>query len=600
MRLKRIRQHKVILLVVLLTFFSQYSYAQCTNQHWDMSNIGSAYIESVGNKAVYGNFTNISDAQFVNDGRLYFFNDITNDGHIGDGFGYEYIKTCDSLRTTIKGEGTTEFNVVDIDNPGDIDVALDMRIKANLHFANGTIHTDRNEFRDRVFFLQGATYSGSSNDRHVDGTIARQGQGSFVFPLGDGDHLSQLKATGENAFDIFVATYHSILQTDEQYTSKGEFSLDSKDLDVSRVHPREFWTLSGGQSTRVSLYWSVFSEINDFVEDVENLVIVGWDGEKWVNLGNTGVIETFNTGSITSRSIIPNRYDAFTFGIVDEDGDGYVDTADPAPTDPCIPDATTEACINRVCVDVQLSVFLEGPLQSGRIGEYADEMSTTLNQFGYLPGQRPITLLGTPTSAGQPYGREPWFYTGTEGLEFDAFRDGVSQLYPSDAVDWILVSLRTEETASSTVCTKSALLLTDGSILLTEYFDCCEMMIADEYYIVIEHRNHLAIMTPTPMPVVNGIVTYDFRENQTFTRLFGNGQKEVKPGVYAMYAGNGDQFTAPESPKDINSNDVSLWARDNGFHSGYYLQDYNLSGDVNVHDKAIWLVNNGVFTDVDR
>ena len=101
-------------------------------------------------------------------------------------------------------------------------------------------------------------------------------------------------------------------------------------------------------------------------------------------------------------------------------------------------------------------------------------------------------------------------------------------------------------------------------------------MAEQEYYIVIEHRNHLPVMTPTPMPVVDGVASFDFRANQSYVRLLGSGQKEVKPGVFAMYAGNGDQMTAPESPKDINSNDVSLWAMDNGKHSGYYFQDYDL------------------------
>jgi len=67
-----------------------------------------------------------------------------------------------------------------------------------------------------------------------------------------------------------------------------------------------------------------------------------------------------------------------------------------------------------------------------------------------------------------------------------------------------------------------------------------------------------------------------------------------------MFAGNGDQVTTSSSIKDINANDLSLWSIENGAHSGYYLHDYDLNGDVNVHDKAIWLTNNGVFTDVDR
>ncbi len=564
-----------------------------------MANIGSAYVETLGNKAVYGNFTNIADAQYVNDGRLYFFGDIENDGHVGDGFGYEYIKTCDSIATKISGQGSTEFNILDINNPGDVNLQTDIRIKTNLHFSNGIVHTDRNEFIQRVFFIEGATHSGANDARHIDGTIARQGQGAFIFPLGDGDHLSQLKVRGENPFDIFISTYHSTLQFDEQYQSKGIFPIDSVDFNIIKIQPQEFWTLAGGQSTRVTLFWTEFSEIYNLVDDVKDLVVVGWDGEKWVNLGNTELVQTFNTGTVTSSSVIPNRYDAFTFGVIDTDGDSYSDNSDADPLDPCIPDPSSEACINRVCVDVQLSVFLEGPLQSGRIGEYRDEMKSLLNKYGYLPGQRPTTLLGVATDAGQPYDKQPWLYAGDEGIEYNAFGNGPSKVYPSDAVDWVLISLRTRTNVESTVCKKPGLLMSNGEIVLTEFFDCCDMT-GEEYYAVIEHRNHLPVMTPRPILVEDGVISFDFRANQSYIRLLGNGQKEIQPGVFAMYSGNGDQILAPESAKDINSNDVSLWARDNGKHSGYYFQDYDLSGDVNVHDKAIWLLNNGVFTDVDR
>lgn len=588
----------VLTLLFLVLPKSTVLLGQCPNNQWDVANIGSAYVESLGNKAIYGNFTNKLDAQYVNDGKLYFFGDITNEGHLGDGFGYEFIKTCDSLITTISGEGSTEFNILDINNTGDIDLDTDIRIKTNLNFTNGIVHTDRNEFRERIFFIEGATYSGANDQRHVDGTVARQGQGSFIFPVGDGDHLSPLKIRGENPFDIFISTYHSTLQFDDQYVSRGTFPTNFKAFNVLSVQPKEFWTLSGGQSTRVTLFWTAFSEINELAPSVNDLVVVGWDGEKWVNLGNTELVQTFNTGTVTSSSIIPNRYDAFTFGVLDTDGDRYADSQDPEPEDPCIPDPSSEACQNRTCIEVAVSVFMEGPLHNGAIGQYADEMKSRLNQYGYLPGQRPTTLLGVATDAGQPYDKEPWFYAGDEGKEFNAYESN-SEVYPRAAIDWVLVSLRTRTNAASTVCKKPGLLMSDGEIVFTEFFDCCNMT-NEEYYIVVEHRNHLPVMSPTPMPVVDGLLQFDFRTTNSYVRLLGNGQKEIKPGVFAMYAGNGDQILAPESPKDINSNDISLWARDNGKNSGYYFQDYDLNGDVNVHDKAIWLLNNGVFTDVDR
>lgn len=589
-----------MLKVVLATSFISTINGQCPSTIWDSSNFGNGFVGPQENKTVFGNFTNTRRGQYVNDGNLYFFGDIMNSGFIGDGHGQEFILTCDSTTTTIEGEGLTEFNEVIIDNPGDVRLKKDIRIMTSLNFSNGLIRTDRAVFRERVFFQEEASYIGEGDLTHVDGAVARQGVGPFTYPTGDGFHLAPIKAEGVNTFDIFVATYHSLQQDSAQYEAKGVYPVFVTDFEIALVQPKEFWTLSGGQTTQVTLFWSEYSEINNLVQNVNDLVVVGWDGEKWVNLGNTDVVQVFDMGSVTSTTIIADRYDAFTFGVLDSDGDAFVDSDDPAPLDPCIPDANSPACAaGNTCIELELSAFLEGPLQSGRIGEYNDEMRTSLNQFGYLPGQRPTTLLGTATPAGQPYSIEPWTYIGDEGLEFNAFATGGSQLYPADIVDWVLVSIRKTPDRLTKVCEKSAVIYRDGTIRMTEPMDCCQMA-EEEYYVVVEHRNHLPVMTPTPMPVVNGKISFDFRVSQSFRALLGDGQKEISDGIFVMFAGNGDQTSGSSSIKDINANDLSAWTAENGNHSGYYLQDYDLNGDVNVHDKAIWLTNNGVFTDVDR
>ena len=111
-------------------------------------------------------------------------------------------------------------------------------------------------------------------------------------------------------------------------------------------------------------------------------------------------------------------------------------------------------------------------------------MRTRLNRFGYLPGQRPTTLLGIATKAGQPYDVEPWRYEGTEGMEFNAFAPGGSELYPPDVVDWVLVSIRVNPDHISTICRKSGLLMIDGTIVMTEAFDCCDLS-EEEYYCLL-------------------------------------------------------------------------------------------------------------------
>ena len=65
-----------------------------------------------------------------------------------------------------------------------------------------------------------------------------------------------------------------------------------------------------------------------------------------------------------------------------------------------------------------------------------------------------------------------------------------------------------------------------------------------------------------------------------------------------MIAGNGDQSSSPADARDINPNDLSQWLIENGLTSSYFHRDFNLSGDVNVMDKALFLINNGLFSDV--
>lgn len=589
----------IVLIISILVCLCCYvpTSAQCPSQQWDAANRGNEYIDPLGIKAYYGNFTNLDDAQQVNDGRVHFFGDITNLGHMGDGFGHEHILTCGEDTTTISGSGSTEFNNVEINNPNGVFLRNTLRVKENITFSNGIIHTDRSKFAERLYFQEGAVYRRASNSKHVNGRITRQGTGKFKFPLGDGDHMGEITITAQNTTDVFTAAYYSENLDPTTFEAEGRFDRSSLDWNVAAVQKKEHWTLRGSQNTAVTLHFTNYSQISELSPNVMDYIVVGWDGEKWVNLGQTKVEEAFGQGAVTSDVINPRLYQAYTFGVQDMDGDGYADATDADPLDPCVPDPTLPACTDRLCVQIDTKVWLEGAMKRGFSSNNMEEMRCDINYFGYLPGQEPSTLLGTKTDPGQPYRGVPWNYNGTEGMEYDIVETGLA--YSPDVVDWVLVSLRSDVSPESTICTKSAMLLKDGTVQMETAFDCCSSDF-EEFYIVIEHRNHLPVMTPTPMPVVDGVISFDFRSNDSYTRLLGRGQKEIRPGVYAMFAGNGDQRLAAESAKDINANDVSLWALDNGKHSGYYQQDYDLNGDVNVHDKAIWLKNNGIFTDVER
>jgi hypothetical protein len=287
-------------------------------------------------------------------------------------------------------------------------------------------------------------------------------------------------------------------------------------------------------------------------------------------------------------------------------------------TDECGNTSSCTATVTFDCIDPCIHilgwVYLEGAATepNGLPNSYTVPMRTDLNDLQVLPGQTLVDpFFGNKyTPAGQPYNIAPWNYPGTEGNLFDSGGDPMmgDAGYPSTVVDWVLVSLRADAAGTGgPLCQAAALLHSDGHIQFVEPFDCCDLDLYETYYLVVEHRNHLIVMAHQALPVnlSNSTITYDFRNQQSYVNdPFGFGtfsaQKEVLPGIYAMFAGNGDQTVNNQSDTDINFDDRTFWEGENGDIGEYRIGDYNLNGDTNFNDRVTWERNNGKFTSVPR
>ncbi len=261
---------------------------------------------------------------------------------------------------------------------------------------------------------------------------------------------------------------------------------------------------------------------------------------------------------------------------VDTDNDLVQDLVDDCPTEPGIPE--NNGC---PCIKLSLKVFLEGPFDAT-----TGEMNTTLgSERRLLPGQTPIGTGATPTPAGQPYSLAPWNYTGTEGLGFS------NANYNDDVVDWILVSVRTGIEKEDEIGRVAALLMKDGAI--STLSQCAiETDVTDSLYVVLEHRNHLGIMSAEFTSLVNSELSYDFTIQNSYVGTTGTGQKEMTPGIWTMCAGDISQATETVS-YDINSIDRVFWGYDGGVFDIYIPSDVNLDGTVDGEDKILWELNNG-------
>jgi hypothetical protein len=207
-----------------------------------------------------------------------------------------------------------------------------------------------------------------------------------------------------------------------------------------------------------------------------------------------------------------------------------------------------EFFVQEIPVLVQAKVFLEGAYDSEN-----DEMSTSLQSGGYIPTTSPYSEDQRQVSS-----------------------------IPADITDWVLVQLRETE-SGPVVASRSAFLHKDGRIVaddgITGQINLDRN--AGNYYIVIRHNNHLAVMSATTISL-NGVTSILYNFTSGSDQFYGTGgAKEMETGVWGMYGGNADNA----------NNMINIWdyisIRGELAQSGYHLGDVDLSGVVNIWDYIV-------------
>jgi hypothetical protein len=248
------------------------------------------------------------------------------------------------------------------------------------------------------------------------------------------------------------------------------------------------------------------------------------------------------------------------------------------------------------CSQITLKVFLEGPYSVT-----GDSMLPTLNVNHVLPGQdkllspSPSVVLSAPfTPFGQPYTIGPWNYAGNTGLNFgDPSAPGAPMgvvPYPADVVDWILVTIRENGILpTNNIWTCAGWVHTDGEVTFPESCAPLSLDIMDDYHVLIQHRNHLGVLSPTfaDMPCASAVIAWDFTTANAYEPIFRTGQIEVEPGIWAMIAANGEQIISIEG---IESGDRTKWRMLQNV-LGYSVGDYNMDVSTNSNDETVWKFN---------
>ncbi len=220
----------------------------------------------------------------------------------------------------------------------------------------------------------------------------------------------------------------------------------------------------------------------------------------------------------------------------------------------------SEFTVSDPSININLKVFLQGPYNG------AGAMTTTLNSSGLLP------LTSETAYASSTFG-----YTAST----------VASIPNSNIVDWILVELRTGTAASTKVVSRAGFLKNDGTIVDVDGTSPLNFsgIFSGSYYIVIRHRNHLAIMSASAIALSSSSNLYNFSSSQS--QAYGtNPMKDLGGGIFGLFAG--------DSNKDgqITALDFNTWnVNTKSGQVGYVSDDMNLDGQVTVLDFNPWNAN---------
>lgn len=218
-------------------------------------------------------------------------------------------------------------------------------------------------------------------------------------------------------------------------------------------------------------------------------------------------------------------------------------------------DSLNDYTLSKGLIKVDLKALLTGAYDASGL------MKDDLRSGNLLPTDEPYTDLG-------------FSHSGDEVII-----DGVFDVTGNDAiVDWVYIELRDETTPSTVVATRSALIQKDGDIVDVDgksnvTFDVA----AGNYYVVVQHRNHLGVMSASVLALSTTTSTYDFTSSLSNIQGGANGINDLGSGYYGLFSGDVD-YNGQVQNSDITPILLIIGT------TGYFTEDANMNGQVQNSD----------------
>lgn len=268
-------------------------------------------------------FNNTATGRFMNDGEVFIYANFNNDGAVDFTNTGGYTRFQGTTVQQLSGGNISYFYDVLFDNAASttasFELSSDISIDNNANFDTGIVKND--DYGGLLIFEDDADHTGVFDESHVDGLVQKNGDDSFVYPIGDAQlfRYAAISAPDDLA-DTFSATYY--FENPIGNTVNGESPTATVAGVITLVNNAEFWTVtndSGNSDVLLTLSWEEGSTTPEAIaaNPQTAIHIVRWDesNQLWVDEG--GVVD--EAAKTVTTPLRLENYGIFTLGRVKED-----------------------------------------------------------------------------------------------------------------------------------------------------------------------------------------------------------------------------------------------------------------------------------------
>jgi gliding motility-associated-like protein len=270
-----------------------------------------------------GDFNNTNTASFINDGEAFIYANFNNEGVVDFTTTDGYTRFQGSAVQQLSGGSISYFYDVLFDNvsssTGSFELSSEISIDNEANFNEGIVKND--DFGGLVIFEDNANHTGVFDESHVDGVVKKNGDDSFIYPIGDAQLFRHAAISApDDITDTFTAKYY--FENPIGNIVDGETPTSSVAGVITMIDMAEFWTVTndaGSSDVLLTLSWdeSTTTPLAIASDPHTAIHIVRWDEAQqlWVDEG--GIVDVANKTVSTPLQL--DHYGIFTLGRVKEE-----------------------------------------------------------------------------------------------------------------------------------------------------------------------------------------------------------------------------------------------------------------------------------------